>query len=82
MGKIPALMFVFWGNAGDGSLISSPEGFLEWINPEAIDQLPVVDDLSVLLPKVMESNLTDQIVFAQYRYHKNGELLIHFDGLI
>lgn len=75
-------LFVFWGNAGNGSLISSPEGSLEWINAEAIDQLPVVDDLSFLLPKVMESNLTDRIVFAQYRYNKNGELLIHFEDLM
>jgi len=73
-------LFVFCGTAGEGALVTSPEGTLEWIAPESIGNLPIVEDLSVLLPIVLDSNKADQIVFAQYRFDKNGKLLIDFDG--
>ena len=72
-------LFAFCGTAGEGSLVNSPEGVLEWINPDDIDHLPIVEDLSVLLPKVLDCNKTDKIIFAEYRFDKNGKLLIHFD---
>jgi len=72
-------LFVFCGTAGEGLPTTSPEGSLEWVNPKDVYQLPIVEDLAVLLPKVLESSGADQTVYAQYRFDKNGELEIHFD---
>lgn len=54
LGADPGLvLFVFVGEAGSGEPKASEEGRLGWFSPEAIDSLPVVSDLPLLLPRAL-----------------------------
>jgi len=77
--KVGIGLFVFCGTAGTGELISSPEGALEWIDPERVSQLPVVDDLVFLLPKILKNSDPGNLFYGRYRYDQKGKLLIDFE---
>jgi len=78
--QIPGIcLFVFKGSVGNGNLIQSNEGNLEWIDPKKVDQLPAVDDLKIIIPKILEDSNTKSILYAQYKYNPNGKLIINFN---
>jgi 8-oxo-dGTP diphosphatase len=49
-------IFVFRGEYADGAVRASEEGVLRWCRIAEIGSLPVVDDLSVLLPAALGIN--------------------------
>jgi 8-oxo-dGTP diphosphatase len=71
-------MYVFRGNAGDGQFKASHEGTLEWVPRGRLDTLQLVEDLPVLLPRVLDMQAGDQVLSAQYSYDAAGKLLIRF----
>lgn len=70
------VLFVFVGPAPPGQIVPSEEGTPEWIDLDQLGTLPVVEDLPVLLPKVLEPG---PVVFAHYRLTDAG-LQITFDS--
>lgn len=72
-------LFVFKGGVGNGNLTQSKEGALEWIDPNNIGQLPAVDDLKIIIPKILDNGTTKSILFAHYQYNQKGKILIEFD---
>jgi 8-oxo-dGTP diphosphatase len=48
-------IFIFRGEIPFGEPVASPEGSLEWIHRSQIQALPLVEDLSVLLPRVLST---------------------------
>ncbi len=65
---------IFKGEYNGGELKPSEEGSLEWIAPEALEGLPLVEDLSVLLPRVMEWQ-PGQPVFSARSYYDESDKL-------
>jgi 8-oxo-dGTP diphosphatase len=57
---------------------SSPEGSLEWVSITQIHSLPLVEDLPVLLPRVLGAHPGDQPFSAHYLYDSSGRLMIVF----
>lgn len=57
---------------------SSPEGSLEWIPINQIYSLPLVEDLPVLLPRVLGAQPGDQPFSAHYLYDSSDRLMIVF----
>jgi 8-oxo-dGTP diphosphatase len=56
----------------------SPEGSLEWIPINQVNSLPLVEDLAVLLPRVIGAQRGDAPFSAHYMYDDNDRLMILF----
>ncbi len=67
-------IFLIKGTYTQGTILSSIEGSLEWMQMSAIDQLPLVADLPALLPKVLLAKKGDPLIMAHSIYNKNGDL--------
>jgi len=71
-------VFVFRGEYTNGELKPSREGELLWVACDQINTLPLVEDLKVLLPLVLNWQLGEPVMPARYFYDKNGALKIEF----
>ena len=71
-------IFVFRGTCSGQSPIPSKEGEPEWIPINKIDQLPMVEDLPTLLPRVLNMEPRSSPFAALYQYDTNGNLKISF----
>lgn len=58
--------------------IPSPEGRLEWVPAARLGELPLVEDLPVLLPRVLAWRPGDPPFSAHYRYDDEENLVITF----
>lgn len=72
-------MYVFRGSASDGELKPSSEGETKWIPYDQIQTLQTVEDLSILIPRIMEINKEDQPLSIQYSYDNNKKLVVHIN---
>jgi 8-oxo-dGTP diphosphatase len=70
------VIFVFKGITANLKATASPEGTLEWLPVDQILKLPLVEDLPVLLPKILRSTPTSAPFFALYTYDTDGKLKI------
>lgn len=52
--EIGIAIYVFRAEYAGGELVASKEGALEWVGLEKLPDLPVVDDLRVILPRVLQ----------------------------
>jgi 8-oxo-dGTP diphosphatase len=79
-------IYVFKGESNSTlKLISSrtshsQEGILEWVPLEQLNNLSLVEDLPVLLPKVLGSLISDPPFSAHYSYDDSDRLVIKFSN--
>lgn len=73
-------LFVFRGRWQEGKPAASTEGSLEWIVLEKLVDFPLVEDLQVLLPRVMSMKPDDPPFSALYDYDSEDRLRITFGG--
>jgi 8-oxo-dGTP diphosphatase len=71
-------IFVLTGECRTGELIFTKEGIAEWVPITEIDRLPLVEDLTILLPHVLKMRSDDPPFAAHYIYDSNDRLLIKF----
>jgi len=71
-------LFVFGGENFSGELKSSKEGIVEWVEYDAIKDLPVVEDLPTLLSKVHSMKRGDPPFSARSHYDRNEKLKMEF----
>lgn len=77
-GQNPGIcMYVFSGECAEGEPRPSIEGVAEWIPFEALDELPVVEDLPVLLGRVHAMKHGD-VPFSASSYYENNKLIVRF----
>ena len=72
------LVFVFTADAADRAVRPSEEGVPEWVPADRILELELVEDLPMLLPKVLAMGPEDPPFFALYQYDEQGVLRITF----
>lgn len=72
------LLFVFAGEAPSREVHPSGEGTPEWVRPEAVADLPVVEDLPLLLPRVLAAAAGTPPFFARSYYDADGRLRVEF----
>ncbi len=77
-GDTGVCLFVFCGEVLSGELKPSEEGLAEWIEFERIGELPVVEDLPVLLAKVHGMKRGDPPFHGRSRYDEGGRLRLTF----
>ena len=72
------LFFVFTAVADDKRVVASEEGALEWWPVNALPTDRLVEDLPVLLPKILAMGPTDPPLFVAYSYDDGDRLVIRF----
>jgi 8-oxo-dGTP diphosphatase len=77
-GETGICLFLFTGESLEGEPQPSPEGTAEWIAYHAIPELPVVEDLPVLLAKIHHMQRGDQPFFAWSHYDEGEKLIVEF----
>ena len=63
------MLFVFVGEAPAGTPRASAEGASVWVSQAALAELPLVEDLYELLPRVL---MPGALVFGAYRFTDQG----------
>ena len=69
-------VFIFTGVCSEGEPMHSKEGTLEWVKISGIKYLPLVADLQVLLPKILDMKPDDPPFSAFSRYDDDGKLVL------
>lgn len=77
-GEMGICLFLFCGDCLEGEPQTSAEGLAEWISFEAITELPVVEDLPVLLAKIHRMQRGDPPFFAWSHYDEGEKLIVEF----
>ena len=72
------MLFVFVADSPSGEPIPSAEGTLEWIDFDRIDQVDLVEDLPIILPRSIQHPINAQPFFAHYSYNAQEQLVIRF----
>jgi len=72
------LFFVFTAVADAKRVVPSEEGALEWWPVSALPVNRMVEDLPVLLPKVLAMGPADPPLFVAYSYDAKDQLVIRF----
>lgn len=72
------LFFVFTARAESREIGASPDGDLEWWPADRLPTSGLVEDLPVLLPKILRLGPADPPFFAAYRYDEEDRLVITF----
>ena len=73
-------IFIFRGESPTGDLHPSSEGVSEWIVPERIGGLPMLEDLPVLLPRILAMQRGEPPFAARSSYDTNGRLVVTFSS--
>lgn len=71
-------LFVFAGRAQRREIRSGPEGEPAWFDRAELRALPLVEDLRVLIPAVLEAFQNQRVFCAAYRYREDGSLNVEF----
>ena len=73
-------LFLFSGECPEGEAEPQPskEGIAEWISYDAIPELPVVEDLPILLSKIYHMQRGDPPFFAWSHYDDGEKLIVEF----
>lgn len=71
-------LFVFRGETEQEPIENSAEGTLEWIPFDHLQEYPLVEDLPILIPRVLSQERSENLFFARYWYDENDRLKISF----
>ena len=77
-GETGIALYIFSGECEEGEPKPSAEGLAEWIRYDAISELPVVEDLPVLLEKIHSMKRGDEPFSARSFYDESGNLIVQF----
>ena len=77
-GEMGIALYIFSGECEEGEPKPSKEGLAEWIQYDAIGELPVVEDLPVLLAKIHSMKRGDMPFSASSFYDLEGKLVVEF----
>ncbi len=80
-GSSPGIgLYVFVGEAEDGSLEGSDEGRPEWVPLDRLDSVPLVEDLTVILPRAVAVHRDGAAPFsALYTFDEAGQVQIRIN---
>jgi 8-oxo-dGTP diphosphatase len=77
--QVPGIgLFVLRGDCESGELKPSREGMPEWVPVSKIKDLPLVEDLVILLPRILSMRQGDAPFSAHTAYDRDGRMIITF----
>ena len=71
-------LYIMKGSCAEGQARPSEEGDLEWIAFNEILEKNLVDDLPLLLPRVLKQKMSDPPFAAHYSYDEREKLVVEF----
>ena len=71
-------LYIIKGFCSEGTPLASEEGELEWVPFNEIQSKALVDDLPLLLPRVMDQSPGDPPFSAHYHYNQQDILVVDF----
>jgi 8-oxo-dGTP diphosphatase len=71
-------LYLFGGECGEGEPQPSEEGQAEWIDYQRLGELPVVEDLPILLAKIHNMQRGDPHFSARSYYDERERLIVEF----
>ena len=74
------LLFIFSAEAASREFTSSREGTLQWVPREDVLDLPLFEDLPLILPQVLDAPAGQTPFFAHYSYDEADVLVVTFAG--
>ena len=77
-GEMGIALYFFSGEWKDGKPQPSKEGMAEWIEFERIGEIPVVEDVPILLGKIHAMKRGDIPFSARSYYDEGGKLVVEF----
>jgi 8-oxo-dGTP diphosphatase len=78
-GRNPGIgIFLFRGECPAGVPQASSEGLLSWLRINELGNYPLVEDLVLLLPKILALEKGDPPISVRYTYNQEDQLEIHF----
>ncbi len=72
------LLFVFTARAPGREVQPSAEGTPVWVRPDRFEELDLVEDLPLILPRMLAMGPHDPPFFARYHYDEHDRLDINF----
>lgn len=69
-------IFIFKGSYDGQNLIPSNEGDLAWVRISELDTIPLVEDLTVILPRAAAFQPGDRTMIGIYSYDPDGNLKV------
>lgn len=77
-GEMGIALYLFTGESSEREPAPSREGIAEWIAPEQVGTLPVVEDLPILLAKIRPMQRGDPPFSARSYYDEQERLIVAF----
>lgn len=77
-GEMGIALYVFSGELAEGEPVASKEGTAEWIPFDRIGELPVVEDLPILLARIQRMQRGDPPFSARSYYDEQDRLIVEF----
>ena len=78
-GSSPGIgIHVFVGETRDKTVQTTSEGVPEWISLDALDDVPLVADLPILIPRALEAYRTHQVFCAVTTFSEDGQPILQF----
>lgn len=78
VGEVGVCLFVMAGDNPQGEIKASGEGSLEWVRMDALNSLPVVEDLPILLERIQKARKNTPPFSARSYYDDDGKLNVVF----
>ncbi len=72
------LLFVFTAVSESRAVVEDREGSLHWVAPDDLFALDLVDDLPVLLPRILALQPTDPPLFVHVSYDEHDAIQLRF----
>lgn len=72
------MVFVFTGLSDSRDVLANDEGTLSWVARDKVTELDLVDDLPVLLPKILSMPADAPPLFIHIRYDEQDQLQMRF----
>jgi 8-oxo-dGTP diphosphatase len=78
--EVGIMLFVFTASTATRQVRANEEGSLHWVPLHEVNNLPVVDDLPILLPRLFGPGAAESPFFAHVRYDKSDRRIMTFAG--
>ncbi len=72
------ILFVFTAFSDSRVVAANDEGTLHWVPVDSVLALDLVDDLPLILPRIMGAASPDQVTFAHLSYDDQDKLVMRF----
>jgi 8-oxo-dGTP diphosphatase len=72
------ILFVFTAESNSREVTANDEGTLHWIPQQTVTEIDLVEDLPIILPRILRMNDGDTPLFVHVSYDQHDHIQMHF----